>query len=90
MPGLLSPKTGTPSSARLDDPKTLQNTEEQVKNFLTALSSPNRTAPQAISKGMARPIPSFSSANSPMMPAPTSRPSSNIVLEYQYGKDPSM
>lgn len=81
MPGLVSPRTTsqshTPTSNSLDDPKTLQSTEEQVKNFLTTCAA----------KSGARPIPSFSPMSSPVMAAPASRTSSNIVLDYNYGRD---
>ena len=80
----------------LDDPKSLQNTEEQVKDVLANLSimSPSRSF-QAASPGQAtpqaatapfRPIPSFSPATSPMIPTNVQRSSSNIVMEYKYGQ----
>ena len=87
MPEVVSPKSVTPNSTIiLDDPKSLQNTEEQVKDVLAKLAtmSPSRNPPPVTGK-MSRPMPSFSPATSPVMSPPTSRPSSNIVLDYQYG-----
>ena len=86
----VSPKAVTPSTTIiLDDPKSLQNTEEQVKDVLTKLAtmSPTRNPPSMKGK-MSRSMPSFSPAPSPALSPPTPRPASNIVLDYQYGYVP--
>lgn len=73
-------------SILLDDPKSLHNTEEEVKDVLMNLASlsPSRNAP-LLSRGSSRSLPHF--AQSPTgTPEATPAQTTNIVLEYKYGR----
>lgn len=78
--------SGAMKSILLDDPKSLHNTEEEVKDVLMNLASlsPSRNAP-LLSRGSSRSLPHF--AQSPTgTPEATPAQMTNIVLEYKYGR----
>ena len=82
----VSDAAATSKAILLDDPKSLHNTEEEVKDVLLNLASfsPSRNAP-ILSHGASRSLPRFSQspAGTPEV-APSQ--TTNIVLEYKFGK----
>ena len=73
-------------SILLDDPKSLHNTEEEVKDVLMNLASlsPSRNAP-ILSRGASRSLPHFSQSPAGT-PEVTPSQTTNIVLEYKFGR----